>query len=123
MTNEATIDLSGFRRENWCAVDSAPPVVMNPEATLHACVAWAWGEVYEANQLLAAAMPVVPVSPQMQLDTVVSRLMGAVAMLEALAEATSKDARTVANIRRQLPLPEFNHQPSGVHQSNRPRGA
>lgn len=38
------LDLAGYAFQNW-DFDALPPVIINPEASLHAKLAWCWGEV------------------------------------------------------------------------------
>lgn len=37
-------DLAGYAFQNWDH-ETSPPVIINPEASLHAKLAWCWGEV------------------------------------------------------------------------------
>jgi hypothetical protein len=85
------IDLSGLRYQNWC-VEVRPPVVLNPDADLHSCIAWCWGEANEAHQLaINAQCYEQPVGPLV--DAIQARLMALVQMLEVLGSRTAEAAK------------------------------
>lgn len=82
---------SGFCYQNW-GMDGEPPIIVNPNASLHNKLAWLWGEV----SLLADAVNEIDASDNPQLRTfanfITSRLMPVEAMLDHLGETTSKGA-------------------------------
>ena len=81
------INLSGIRYQNWCS-DSAPPVVMNPAADLHACIAWCWGEARLAHELAINAQcyeqPLDPI-----VDAIEAHLAGLEVVLDQLGTRTA----------------------------------
>ncbi|MBS0408186.1 MAG: hypothetical protein JSS17_17830 [Proteobacteria bacterium] len=84
------IDLSGYLYQNWGLDNTNPPVVLNPDASLHACIAWCWGEVAEAHGLAMVAR-VNNIEGGAVLDAVLSRLTALERMLEHLGERTRAD--------------------------------
>ena len=86
MTSKQT-DLSGWRYENWSSDNAEPPVVMNPRARLHTCIAWCWGEAREAHELAINAQ-CYEQDVGALIDAIQSRLMPLERMLEALSART-----------------------------------
>lgn len=79
---------AGIGFQNWCP-DDAPPVLVNPLATVHAKVAWCWGEMHQIDDLAN----VLCTSENDDLarigNVLVHKAMGLIAMLEHLAEYTN----------------------------------
>ena len=86
------VNLSGWRHENWTMVGGQPPVVLNPAASVHSCVAWSWGEAQELLDLLHAAYD-ADVANAGLVEAGISRAMVLTKMLEQLAERTVKDSQ------------------------------
>lgn len=88
---ESPVGLSGFHCRNWdLSNHGQPPVILNPSADVHMCIAWCWGEAREAQDISLAAQ-----HGELDRDVVDSliavvhhRLLVLAQMLEALAERT-----------------------------------
>lgn len=96
MTHTA-IDLSGVHVENWRTDVGAPPVILNPDATLHACIAWAWGELYEARRIALAGLTADKDQALGLMEAIGSRVNGAERVISLLGDLTRRDRRTVAS--------------------------
>lgn len=85
---------SGFCYQNW-DMDGEPPIVVNPNASLHHKLAWLWGEL----SILVDAVNEMDTSENKQLrvfsNFITSRLMPMEAMLDHLGDITSKGANHV----------------------------
>jgi len=83
------IALSSGAYTNWTSCPDAPPVVLNPKASLHACLAWCWGEIVEANQLAMQGQAAADGDSWDVLGNAIqSRLMIVEAMLHELCKRT-----------------------------------
>lgn len=82
---------SGFSYQNW-EMDGAPPIIINPAASLHHKLAWLWGEV----SILSDAVHEINCDGDKHLrifaNFITSRLMPMEAMLDHLGEITAKGA-------------------------------
>ena len=78
---------SGFCYQNW-EMNGAPPIIINPAASLHHKLAWLWGEV----SLLSDAAHELCTEDNKQLrwfsNFITSRLMPMEAMLDHLGDIT-----------------------------------
>ena len=89
ITPKAALDVnvSGYRCKNWRAGGPAP-LIVNPEADLHALLAWCWGEAMDL-QLLHSAHSSDEESTASDLVAIgMNRVMGLTAMLKHLAQQT-----------------------------------
>ena len=89
ITTKATpgVNVSGYRCENW-RTGGQPPLIVNPEADLHALLAWCWGEAMDL-QLLHGAHITDEESTASDLTAIaMNRVIGLTAMLEHLAQQT-----------------------------------
>lgn len=50
------IDLAGHLWNNWSNDRGQPPVVLNRAASVHHCIAWAWGEALQIEDIAYAAV-------------------------------------------------------------------
>lgn len=93
---------AGYGYQNW-RMDGAPPVVANPAATMHAKLAWCWGEMKQIDDLAI----VMCTSENKHLASVgnmlVHKAMGLIAMLEHLAEATQPEGRNANSTKGNAP--------------------
>ena len=81
------VNVSGYRCENWRA-GGQPPLIVNPEADLHALISWCWGEAMDL-QLLHSVHSSDEESTASDLAAIgMNRVMGLAAMLEHLAQQT-----------------------------------
>lgn len=82
---------SGFCYQNW-DMSGEPPIIVNPKASIHHKLAWAWGEV----ATLSDALNELDITDNKELRTfanfVASRLMPIEAMLNHLGAATYSQA-------------------------------
>ena len=82
---------SGSSYQNW-SMDGPPPLIVNPEASLHHKLAWLWGEI----SILSDAVHEINCDGDKQLSVfanfITSRLMPMEAMLDHLGDITSKGA-------------------------------
>ncbi|AVO35372.1 hypothetical protein [Ottowia oryzae] len=85
------VNLSGWRHENWTMVGGQPPVVLNPAASVHSCIAWGWGEAQELLDLLHAAYDANSSNAGL-IEVGLSRATVLSKMLEHLAERTAGKA-------------------------------
>ncbi len=78
---------AGFGYQNW-HIDGEPPVVLNRAATLHAKLAWCWGEVSQIDHMAS----VLCTSDHQELASIGNLLshkaLALTAMLEHLALTT-----------------------------------
>jgi hypothetical protein len=88
----ALIDLSGLHYRNWerdTSPSDSPPVVLNPKASLHQCIAWCWGEISEAHHLAIQGQTGGDDAAWVVLGAAIqSRLMLVERVLEALCHRT-----------------------------------
>ena len=85
------VNLSGWRHENWTMAGGHPPVVLNPAASVHSCIAWGWGEARELLDLLHAAYDADAANAGL-IEAGISRAMVLASMLDHLADRTARDA-------------------------------
>ncbi|MDO5289878.1 MAG: hypothetical protein Q4F13_09645 [Pseudomonadota bacterium] len=90
------LDLSGVHVQNWRTDCGPPPVVLNPDATVHACIAWAWGELYEVKHLAMVGLSADEADTPLLIEAIHSRINAAESVLRMLGELTRNDSRTVA---------------------------
>jgi hypothetical protein len=84
------INLSGLRWGNWSAETNGaePPVVLNPKASVQACIAWCYSAVGDALELSARGMAGEVEKNSTDDDLILERLTCAKAMLEHLGDVT-----------------------------------
>ena len=83
----AGVNVSGYRCENW-RIGGPAPLIVNPEADLHALLAWCWGEAMDL-QLLHSAHSSDEESTASDLAAIaMNRVIGLTAVLEHLAQQT-----------------------------------
>jgi hypothetical protein len=82
------VNLAGWRYLNWSATDEDAPVIANPNASLHACIAWCWGEIAAAHELVASLINDEFVDAGPIFAELKDRVMGAEAMLDSLSDRT-----------------------------------
>lgn len=89
----APVNLSSWHHNNWVpGVAPEPPAILNRNTTLHAAIAWAWGEVALLDQVcMSEAADHAAV-----LGVVAARLPAIEAMLDELAKRTRHMAETMA---------------------------
>lgn len=85
----AGVNVSGFRRENWRGPQDGPaPIIINPQADMHALVAWCWGETKDMELLVLQCMGADGFDMDALTSLLYSRLPGVVNALEFLASHT-----------------------------------
>lgn len=85
----AGINVSGYRRENWRGAGDGPlPLIVNPEADLHALVAWCWGETKDMELLVLQCLGANGFDMEALASLLFSRLPGVVSALEFLSDRT-----------------------------------
>ncbi len=89
--NKLDYRFAGFGYQNWC-VDGAPPVIVNPAATLHAKLAWCWGEMRMIDDLASLLCTSENVELSQVGNLLVHKAMAITAMLEHLADTTTGKA-------------------------------
>lgn len=94
-THKPNIDLSGFHYRNWMAGNAEPPVIFNHDTDLHSCIAWAWGEVAEIEELAQAGIDAED-SREALLCMIQAKARAATAVLDELGERTRRNGITGA---------------------------
>lgn len=79
--------VSGYRHTNW-RMDGPPPLIVNPQADVHALLAWAWGEAKDLEILHFMHTSDEETTAAELVAAGLNRLVGLTAMLECLAERT-----------------------------------
>lgn len=85
---------SGFGYRNW-DMDGAPPIIVNPAASLHHKLAWLWGEVSVLRDVVDEVNTCESAQLRAFANFIASRLMPMEAMLDHLGEITSKGVNHV----------------------------
>ena len=81
------VNVSGYRCENW-RTGGQPPLIVNPEADLHALLAWCWGEARDLELLHGAHITDEESTASDLVNIAMNRVIGLTAMLEHLAQQT-----------------------------------
>lgn len=81
----AKVSVSSYRHENW-RMDGPPPLIVNPNADLHALMAYAWGEARDIEGIVLEFLTDADVTAQALANILFARLPQLVAMLEFLAD-------------------------------------
>lgn len=92
--NKPPLDLGGVTWMNWGADQAAPVVILNERASVHACIAWAWGEAAQIRALAFAALDSEGEYNEDLLDIIGQRAASLAAVLERQAARTRHDATT-----------------------------
>lgn len=82
-----TVPVSSYRHENW-RMDGPPPLIVNPEADLHALMAYAWGEAKDIEGIVLEFLTDADVTAQALANILFARVPQLVAMLEFFADKT-----------------------------------
>lgn len=85
--NANPLDMAGHCYRNWGAGNDNPPIILNPKASVHACIAWCWGEAAQAHELVMMARS-NDTNNAAVLDSVLARLDGLERMLDYVGERT-----------------------------------
>lgn len=81
------VPVSSYRHENW-RMDGPPPLIVNPEADLHALMAYAWGEAKDIEGIVLEFLTDADVTAQALANILFARVPQLVAMLEFFADQT-----------------------------------
>lgn len=81
--------VSNFRHENW-RMGSPPPLIVNPQADLHALLSHAWGEAADVDEIVRAFLEDEGATAQSLASILYSRVPVLLALLEFLAEKSFK---------------------------------
>jgi len=87
IASTAKCNVSGCRHENW-RMDGPPPLIVNPQADLHALLAWCWGEASELETIATGCLGGEGFSTEQLANLFFHRLPGLVSVLEHLADRT-----------------------------------
>lgn len=82
---------AGYGYQNWCP-DEAPPLLVNQAATVHAKLAWCWGEMNQIDDLAQVMCTSANEDLARIGNLLVNKAMGLIAMLEHVAIATKPSA-------------------------------
>ena len=85
--NELDHRFAGYGFQNWCP-EGAPPVIVNRAATVHAKLAWCWGEVKQIDDLASVLCTNKDEELARIGNLLVHKSMALIAMLEHVAEST-----------------------------------
>lgn len=87
----SSVPVSSYRHENW-RMDGPPPLIVNPEADLHALMAYAWGEAEDIEAIVLEFLTDADVTAQALANILFARLPQLVAMLKFFAEKSREGA-------------------------------
>jgi hypothetical protein len=92
---EIAQELSGGLYQNW-GEDGEPPIMVNPNASVHHKIAWAWGQVSLINSMLMDICADGGKERGALAGTIISHLTPVEGMLQHLGDSTCKvpSART-----------------------------
>jgi len=85
--NELDYRFAGYGFQNWCA-EGVPPVIVNRAATVHAKLAWCWGEVKQIEDLASVLCTNKDEELARIGNLLVYKSMALIAMLEHVADTT-----------------------------------
>ena len=83
----SVINVSGYRCENW-RTGGPTALIVNPEADLHALLAWCWGEAKDLELLHSVHISAEEATASDLAAIAMNRVIGLTAMLEHLAQQT-----------------------------------
>ena len=87
--NHKPVSLDDCGADNW-NMDEAPASIVNPDASLHRCIAWCWSEVDSLSRLAAGVVGVDSVLLSDAVNELLAKKLSVLAvMLECLAERTN----------------------------------
>lgn len=91
-TQNKPVSLSSWHCGNWTpGANPAPPVILNPQATIHAAIAWTWGEVAQLQQLCDSE----PGDIETAYRLIHARMPAITAMMERLGDRTRHMSETM----------------------------
>lgn len=85
----SSVPVSSYRHTNW-RMSGPPPLIVNPEADLHALMAFAWGETADIEDVVSAFVSDNESTAQDLASILYGRVSPLVAVLEFLADKALK---------------------------------
>lgn len=85
------VNVSSYRHENW-RMGGPQPLIVNPQADLHALLAWCWGEAADLNILASECCGETDMDTQTLASLFYGRMPALVSVLEHLGNETVKGA-------------------------------
>lgn len=85
--NRPVIDASGAFYKNW-SVDIPAPIIVNPDATVHALTAWCCGELIDLMRLAGAHLGNTDIESEELAGLFFNRLVSITNVMRHLGEAT-----------------------------------
>lgn len=83
-----SVDVFGYRCQNWRS-DRPTPFIVNPEADMHALLAWCWAEAQDLSSLVGHCLVPNDLDSQDLAALAYGRLPALVSMLEHLCNHTA----------------------------------